>query len=150
NEKQFENFFHVRYIASLEYATWQVERWVKKLCGRALKKGNIDRNALWLGQLHHREMQAGTIPAISVRYINEAMGYGFFTQVPIAAWHFIGEYTGVVRRRKWFTSKSNHYTFMYPREWLSSKLFTIDGEKEGNFTRFINHSDTPNCESIAL
>lgn len=39
---------------------------------------------------------------------------------------------------------------MYPREWISTKAFTIDSKEQGNVMRFINHSDTPNLESISI
>lgn len=148
--KSFEAFFGVRYIPSLQYENWEIEGEIRKRCHKALQKGRIETHALWLGTLHNKELEAAIIPPIVVRWISQEMGYGVFTTSALPAWHFIGEYTGLVKRRGWFKTNLNRYTFMYPKQWRSPKLFIIDGEREGNFTRFINHSDTPNCESIAL
>ena len=52
-----------------------------------------------------------------------------------------------MRRRGLLRRDVNDYCFQYPREWTATKAFTIDSEDQGNYTRFINHSDTPNVES---
>jgi SET domain-containing protein len=148
--KDFEANFGVRYLPQLEYADWRVERHIKKLCAYALKKDRVGQLALWLGKLHAKELAEGRIPDIEIEWISEEMGYGAFTNRPIKKWEFVGEYTGIVRRRRWVFPNLNDYCFMYPREWISHRLYTIDSEKEGNFTRFINHSDTPNLESVAV
>lgn len=95
-------------------------------------------------------METSAVIDVSIRWICPDMGYGVFTNGFLKKWQFVGEYTGVVRRRRLIFPNLNDYCFMYPREWISPKLFTIDSEREGNFTRFINHSDTPNLESVAV
>lgn len=150
----FEELFGVTYLPSTTFANWEVERWIRKKCAIALQKGDIGNLALWLGKLHAKVLAEPLIPEVTIRYINDTMGYGVFTDAPLKQWQFIGEYSGVVRRRKILFPNLNDYCFMYPREWPTFptfwKAFTIDSEKEGNFTRFINHSDTPNLESVGI
>lgn len=147
---RFEELFNIQYLPHLECADWTVERWMRKRCEKTHRKGKIGELACWLGKLHSKELDEAHIPDITIRWIHETVGYGIFTNKPFAQWEFIGEYTGILRRRRLIFPDVNDYCFMYPREWISTKVFTIDSQAHGNFTRFINHSDTPNVESVAV
>lgn len=145
--KEFEQVFGVRYLPTLEFANWRAENYLRKKCARAHKKGRIEKLTLWLGQLHKKEVARGADVDLTIKWIDEQMGYGLFTNKKIPAWHYIGEYTGLLRRRGLLKRDVNDYCFQYPREWSTTKAFTIDSEDQGNYTRFINHSDGPNVES---
>lgn len=149
-EDRFEEIFSVRYFPQLECSDWTVERWIRKRCEKAHKKGKIGDLALWLGKLHGKAIDEANIPDITIRWIGEAIGYGLYTNQPLSKWEYIGEYTGIIRRRRLIFPDVNDYCFMYPREWIATKAFTIDSEKQGNYTRFINHSDNPNLESVSV
>jgi uncharacterized protein len=148
--KRFEELFGIRYFPHLEFADWQVERWIQHKCAQAYKRGSIGELALWLGKLHGQQIERGEVPDLSIRWIDEKIGYGAFANRPYKKWEYIGEYTGILRRRRLIFPNINDYCFMYPREWISLRAFTIDSEKQGSLTRFINHSDTPNCESVSV
>lgn len=148
--KEFERLFEIDYYSHLEFANWEVEQWIKKRCKKALKRGKVGDLALWLGKLHGKAIDDAYVPDITLRWINEKIGYGIFANGPLMKWSFIGEYTGLLRRRNLFFPNVNDYCFMYPREWIAYKAFTIDSQQQGNFTRFINHSDSPNLESVAI
>ncbi|MFZ0565891.1 MAG: SET domain-containing protein, partial [Chlamydiales bacterium] len=148
--QRFEELFEIQYFPHLEFADWKVEQWIRKRCARAYKKGKMGQLNLWLGQLHAKEIEAANIPDITIRWIGEKIGYGLFTNCPIKKWDYIGEYTGLLRRRNLFSPNVNDYCFMYPREWIAFKAYTIDSERQGNYTRFINHSDDPNVESVSV
>lgn len=147
---RFEELFEVRYMPHLEFANWEVERWVRRLCAHSHRKGHIGQLALWLGKLHGKQLEQGAVPDLTIRWIDESIGYGAFTNRPLKKWEFIGEYTGILRRRRLIFPDINDYCFMYPRESFSFKAFTIDSDKQGSLTRFINHSDYPNCESVSV
>lgn len=147
SSRTFEQQFGVRYLHSLEFANWRVEHYLRKRCAQAYKKGLIEDLTLWLGKLHKREVQEGADIDVTIKWIDERMGYGLFTNCNLPAWHYVGEYAGLLRRRGLFKRDVNDYCFQYPREWISTKAFTIDSEEQGNYTRFINHSDKPNIES---
>jgi len=148
--KRFEELFGIRYFPHLEFADWQVEHWVRKKCKRAYEKGRIGQLALWLGKLHGRQIEEAAIPDLAIRWIDEKIGYGAFTTRSFKKWEYIGEYTGVLRKRQLLFPNINDYCFMYPREWISLTPLTIDSDAQGSLTRFINHSDYPNCESVAV
>ncbi|NGX61000.1 MAG: hypothetical protein K940chlam9_00478 [Chlamydiae bacterium] len=148
--KRFEELFELEYYPQLKFADWRAESWIRKKCGAAYKKGKIQELALWLGKFHGKQIEAAEIPDITIRWIGQEIGYGLFTNRPLEKWEYIGEYTGLVRPRSHFFRDINDYCFMYPHLWIPTKSFTIDSQKCGNYTRFINHNDSPNCESISV
>ena len=148
--QRFEELFEITYYPQLEFANWEVEQFVRNKCRKAHKKENIGELALWLGTLHKNQLEKAEIPDITIRWIHESIGYGVFTNQTLKKWAFVGEYTGLLRRRNLFFPNINDYCFMYPRQWIALKAFTIDSQKQGNYTRFINHSDSPNCESVSV
>ena len=83
---------------------------------------------------------------IYIRWINRYLGYGIFAAKPIPANTFIGEYTGVVKRRDNRKNRFNDYVFSYDLCGKATR-WCIDAKERGNFTRFLNHSDTPNLTS---
>lgn len=147
---RFEALFEIAYLPHLEFADWKVEQLIRKKCSKAHKKGRIGQLAIWLGNLHKAQLDKAEIPDLTIRWIHESIGYGVFANQPLKKWEYVGEYTGLLRRRHLFWPNINDYCFVYPKEWISLKAFTIDSEKHGNYTRFINHSDTPNCESVSV
>lgn len=148
--KRFEELFGLIYTKELQFNDWETEQWIRKKCERVQKNGKIGQLAQWLGSYHSRELSQGEIPSVEIRWIHQQIGYGLFASEPFKKWQYIGEYTGLLRRRNLFFPNINDYCFMYPKYWLSTRAYTIDSEKHGNYTRFINHSDFPNCESVAV
>lgn len=148
--ERFEELFQIRYLQHLEFENWEAEQWIKNKSKKAEKRGRMGDLAIWLGHFHRKEIEEAKVPDLSIRWIDESIGYGLFTTRTFQPWEFIGEYTGLVRRRKRLRPNINDYCFMYPHEWFPTRAYTIDGNKQGNYTRFINHSDTPNCESVAV
>ncbi len=100
---------------------------------------------LALGE-HYKEAicLGATVPA-SIRYISSEVGYGLFADADIYPGTFIGEYTGVVRENNDHLTMSD-YLYRYPVPDDIGRDFVIDAGS-GNLTRFINHSDTPNCQT---
>ena len=91
------------------------------------------------------------IAPVSIRFISDEVGYGLFAEEDLEAGTFIGEYTGVVQEG--FdappddTGKGAYetdYTWDYPDAWYEDILFEINGLKQGNELRYVNHSFEPN------
>jgi len=76
------------------------------------------------------------------------MGYGAFADVYIPAWTVIGEYTGIITDK----SANTDYAWIYhstPKDAEGNVLkLRVNGRTCGNMTRFLNHSDYPNCSVI--
>lgn len=139
-----------QFLPALTFKNWKVEAHVRKLCRKAQKKHLISPLAKWLGELHKRDLIMPPMPPIAICWINSYIGYGVFARERIPAWTYIGEYTGILRYRQAIWLDENDYCFRYPLSPGFWKYFTIDSGLQGNFTRFINHSDQPNVEAIGV
>lgn len=108
------------------------------------KKGDkIAAEKIWMGVYFDKEINQGIHPPVSVRYIDEEVGYGVFADKKISPCAFVGEYTGEIQERKPKELKEKKYALRYT-VWEGKKNFAIDAEYKGNFTRFLNHSEKPN------
>ncbi|MBS0629086.1 MAG: SET domain-containing protein-lysine N-methyltransferase [Verrucomicrobia bacterium] len=146
----FEKKMDIRWLDHLEFRNDQIAAKVLRKSQIALKRKELSMRENWIGTYFRKEISRSFSPPVSVRWINDQMGYGVFAQSDIAAGAFIGEYTGTVRRRKWLSDKRNDYCFEYTiGDWVYNP-FIIDAMGQGNFTRFINHSDTPNLEPLSV
>lgn len=148
--ERMPEFFHFHYQPFLTFQNTSIERYIRKNCSRAERRNHIPKVSIWLGQYHKQDLLSGAIPDIAVCWIHPRVGYGVFARRDFPAWAFIGEYVGAVRSLPLVNPLINDYCFRYPLPMWSCKRFTIDSEQQGNFTRFLNHSDTPNVESIGV
>ena len=148
--KRLGEIFQFRYTEQLEFENYKVEQWIRKKCKWAYKRGYIEKVKVWLGTLHQKQLAHDIVPDVMIKWINRDIGYGVFANETLKQWDYVGEYAGLLRRRNLFYRNINDYCFMYPREWLTLKAYTIDSKLQGNMTRFINHSDTPNLEAISV
>ena len=108
------------------------------------KMGRIPTDRIWLGIYYRREILEGTHPQVSVRWIDDEIGFGVFAAERILPCTFIGEYTGLVQKRKKRHIHESNYCIRYTAWQVGKKIYVIDAEQMGNFTRHINHSDQPN------
>ncbi|KAK0434001.1 hypothetical protein EV421DRAFT_2023230 [Armillaria borealis] len=79
-------------------------------------------------------------------------GLGAFATRELRAWTYIGEYVGEIRNLS--SEESSHrsnilnkYTGLNYNFELNSSL-TLDASRRGNETRYLNHSDKPNCDVL--
>jgi uncharacterized protein len=145
-----ERVFGIHYIPYLRCHDWRIEKWIQKKSAYFVKHSLISELPLWLGALHKKDITHSKAEHLTIRWIGPEIGYGVITEKNLSAWSFVGEYAGVLRTRGLFKREINDYCFMYPYLGIPWYPLTIDSEKWGNFTRFINHSDTPNLESYSF
>jgi hypothetical protein len=138
------------YLSELEFKDEKTRQRILKQCFHASKNGYIDADRKWLGALYSREIRNHHIANVSIRWIDETLGYGLFAEEEIKAWEYIGEYTGVVRRHYPMIGSLNDYCFLYPTSIFYFGKHLIDGQHKGNEIRYSNHSDDPNSESISV
>lgn len=110
------------------------------------KKGLLKPKSAELGRKFKKEIGQGTLPKISIRFINENVGYGAFLEENLKKGEFAGEYTGLVREniRIYFVAL-NKYLMEYPVDDSLGRSFVIDATN-GNDCRFYNHSTRPNLQ----
>lgn len=115
---------------------------------KELRKGNVSAEALEMGEKYRKNIESADAPKISIRFINEQVGHGVFAEENLKADRYIGEYTGIVRENvRIYFVPLNNYCYQYPVLDRTGRHFVIDATK-GNFTRFINHSYTPNLKPV--
>lgn len=123
---------------------------VKKRCKTMLKKGWISEERLFLGALNLNPLTNGWVLPMTIKWIDEEMGYGGFAKTALEPFTYIGEYGGMCLERGVLFPHSTPYSFVYPIKSLLSYSHSVDARDFGNETRYLNHSDTPNCEAIAV
>lgn len=150
NIDTFEQITGVKYLFHLKFKDEKTQQIIQAQTLEALNQGAIDEERLWLGAFHGKQIRDHHVADVSIRWIDDEIGYGLFAEEDIKAWEFIGEYTGTVRRRNLIFRNVNDYCFAYPTSSLFWKKYTIDALHTGNEMRFANHSDQANAESTSI
>lgn len=145
---EFEKFFAFRYLHKPEYEYKKYETSIQKSCLKALKKGQISNRQYWIGFYYQYEIRNGVVPDVIFKKISDEKGYGVIAGRDFKENEWIGEYIGKFCHER---SKKSHmynaYAFEYLFSFDSPSKFIIDAKAQGNFTRFINHSDKQNLSS---
>ena len=148
--QELEEKMQLRYVKSLDFPTDQIIEKVLKQSKKAMKRKELSIRERWLGIHFQKEISEDYEPNFSIRWIDEVLGYGAFAEDDIAAGAYIGEYTGLVRKRRRRVDRKNDYCFEYTiGDWVYNP-FIIDAKVQGNFTRYINHSENHNVESLSV
>ena len=140
-----ETFFKFKFCSSLIFPDTTVFEKVKKNCPYILRYRWLTPENYDFSIVNTKEKTP-----FSIRWINSDMGYGLFTEEDIKKNTSIGEYVGVVRQLYRYKGQQNPYCFHYPTKFWSFNYFVIDAERQGNLTRFLNHSDNPNLKPICV
>ncbi len=99
-----------------------------------------------LGIEFSKEIENDYLAPSSVRFAGDIEGYGLFAEENVGEGMMIGRYTGIIRENSHGYSFSD-YLYSYPVLDEIGRNYVIDA-KNGNLTRFINHSQTPNLKPV--
>lgn len=150
SKSEFEELMQIRWLDSLEFPSDPIIKKVLKRSKAAMKKKELSIRENWIGIHFYKEISDGFMPPVSIRWINDQIGYGVFAEKDIPTGAYIGEYTGTIRKRRRRADRSNDYCFEYTiGDWIYNP-FIIDAKDQGNFTRYINHSQVPNLDSLSI
>ena len=142
----FQETFHVKELSSLVFLEEKVEQKIVQKTAKKLTLKKVRQTNDWSLAMYREERKRGPFNDLVIRFMNPLVGYGVYTLSTIPSDTYIGEYLGVVRKRKWRADRSNDYIFGYVIGSYDTP-FVIDAKEQGNFTRFVNHSFTPNLTS---
>jgi uncharacterized protein len=149
--EEFEAMMHLEYHPTLVFRKPAYRINIQKRCEKAERENFFSQKQKWLSAFHAKEILAGALhPGLFLQWIDSHLGYGVFALKDIPAHAYIGEYSGELRRRKMWETSKNNYCFDYSFGDFFNTPFLIDAEKKGSLIRFINHSEQPNLEPIAL
>lgn len=153
--KDLEQYFDISYTRGLHFANKSSCQEVCKRCQKALERQGISQRDLHYGLLYSHEIRNNFNHSGIIQWVDEEVGYGYFTDCDIKKGQYIGEYNGLIispgkeiphhlyHSQNW---EDPFYFMLYPpdepdwtqRYFINSKVF-------GAEMRFLNHSDTPNC-----
>src|SRR5262245_44458938 len=80
------------YVEELMFADETTYRRILKQCEAASRNGGITAEMKWLGAYYADAIRDHSVADVSIRWIDEALGYGIFAEHDIAAGDYIGEY----------------------------------------------------------
>ncbi|HSX04045.1 MAG TPA: SET domain-containing protein [Rhabdochlamydiaceae bacterium] len=148
SEEQLEKAIGVKWLPQLEFLKNSFQKRVSRRCQKALRRDLFAIKQKWLGAFFSQEIQKGSHPDLIISWIGHTIGYGVIAGENLPKGAFVGEYTGVVRKRK--RREENSYCFQYAigDDWKTP--FVIDAKEKGNYTRFINHTSKSNLEPISV
>jgi hypothetical protein len=139
-----ETLEELEYLAQPIYESEAVLSHILSRTKKAKSNDEIPPEKIWMGIYFDKEVQSGLHPKVTLRWIDDEIGFGVFASQRVPSCAFVGEYTGVVQERRKKHLKDNYYCVRYTTWEMGREKFVLDAEKKGNFTRFINHSSNPN------
>lgn len=145
--KEFEALTCTRYINHLAFNSKETYLEIKRLCKEVIDSEKRDKSVEWAGLKYRNEVLYGVVNDVYIQWIDDRFGFGLFANKSMEEGEFIGEYTGLVRPVTYFFANVNPYCFRYPLYEIGYKIYTIDAQDMFNETSFINHSNSPNCDS---
>lgn len=137
-------FSELEFVKNPVFDSYEILEEVLAFTKKAKKEDRIPQERVWLGAYFNLELEKGVHPLVSIQFINDEVGFGVFAGQKIPACSYVGEYTGVIKRRDAKKIKNEIYSVRYSIWDLLKKKYVLDAKEKGNFTRFINHSKTPN------
>lgn len=147
---EFEKMFKIIYRPFLTFPSYRMLQEVIRNCPYLFRWEHlISQNDAWENS-YQEQLSLGATADTFIKWINPIIGYGVFADADIPEKSFIGEYTGIVRRIYRKYPDMNEYCFHYPTRFWSWNYFVIDALREGNSSRFINHSDQANLQPLWL
>jgi SET domain-containing protein len=131
----------------LTFESFSLKQKIEKKCRSFEKKGIIPAHQLWYGTFYADEIKKGDAFGLVKRAVDPLIGDGVFATRRFRPGDWIGLYSGLVRKRRWF-EKLNPYCFEFTLISGEPTPWTIDALSEGGIVRFINHgSDQANCKT---
>lgn len=146
SEEQFQRRLGATYCAHLLFDSYEALLKVQADCPWLIKNTFLGNDCRDLGCKFQFQIEDGYVAPVSIRWIDEVLGYGVFADVDLPAGSFVGEFTGIVRQLSRSHPDHNEYCFHYPSRFFSWHYYVVDAQQLGNEMRFVNHSDQPNLQ----
>lgn len=143
---EFEKHFNVIFRSKPRFERYTDLEAAIKLSDKLLKKRYLERFNDWTKALIEKQVRLSRLTQAAIKFIDKELGYGVFATSDIPQYTFVGEYSGIIRRRTARKDQFNNYIFGYTAA-SNATRYVIDAKHEGNLTRFINHSFEPNLIS---
>lgn len=143
---EFEKISGAAFVPKLQFDRWDIFHALVKKMGKLQRKEKLSRQQVWFGRYFQKEIEQGYLPAVSIRWIDEEIGWGVFAEKTFEKFEFIAEYAGVLRKKR-RSDRKNNYCFEYLYAPGIHSPYTIDAQDQSGIARFINHSAPSNLDS---
>jgi SET domain-containing protein len=110
------------------------------------QKNLFSQSQNWLGVYFKNEILSDYMPDVTIRWIDNKIGWGVFANRDFKKMQFVAVYSGNLRKKSKKDSK-NSYCFEYVIAEGIATSYTIDALDCGGVSRFINHSTNANLSS---
>jgi len=137
------DFTTINFLPTLTFDSYATLKKIVKIGQKYINKGYFMQQRLWYGARYESEILENILPSLHIRYINDIIGFGLFANAVIKPGTFLGEYSGILKKRKKKLLKNNFYCMRYAF-YENDFRYVIDASLSGNHTRFMNHSNNPN------
>ncbi|NGX51596.1 MAG: hypothetical protein K1060chlam2_01468 [Chlamydiae bacterium] len=144
--EEFEKRVGIKYLDSLIFERPEYREKLIKKSQKRIRRPHLKQMNSWTLALHQKAMERPREDLYYIRWISGYFGYGVFAAQDIPALCYVGEYLGLVRKKRFGKFRFNDYVFGYVAADRETP-YIIDAKEQGNFARFINHSDEPNLTS---
>ncbi|MBI5273040.1 MAG: SET domain-containing protein-lysine N-methyltransferase [Chlamydiia bacterium] len=144
DRKRLQERLPLLYRSRPLFASDKVFREVLLRSRKAKAEDAIPPEKMWMGVYFDAEIHKGLHPKVSIRYIDEEIGFGVFAEQRISPCSLVGEYTGIISEKRAKDLEGKTYCVRYTIWAMETRKIVLDAETMGNFTRFINHSSSPN------
>lgn len=148
-KEQIEEEFSISYIDTICFENDDVLQKVKKRANRKRFHLYDKKHNKWMSNLYARDVRNKKHAPVCIKKVNPLVGHGVFAKETIPSLSYVGEYTGMLRKRRGKKDKGNDYIFGYMVGFFGTP-FIIDAKDMGNFTRFLNHSFNANVSSRGI
>jgi hypothetical protein len=138
----------IEYLAQPIFESQELLNEILTYTHKAKSDEIISSERIWMGVYYDKEIQQGIHPRMRVQWIDDEVGFGVFAAERIYPCSYVGEYIGLIQRRKSKHLHESNYCIRYTAWPVSKRPCVVDAESMGNFTRFINHSDHPNISLV--
>jgi hypothetical protein len=141
--EEFTQVSGAKWAQGLSFLDEKIRKKVLEKTAKLHRKGRLPPEQLWQG-IHYRDKIPAFVPkGLVIRWINPTLGWGVFALRSFRRGEFIGEYGGVIRKRRRDDIK-NAYCFEYPFSDEIDSPYVIDALDQGGLLRYLNHSETGN------
>ncbi len=148
--QDFENKTGFSYVPHLAFPKWREFIKIVRKITKQRVKGDLPKEQLWLGSYFKQEILFPSVPSdLGIRWINAKIGWGIFALKDLKEMTYVGEYAGVVRKKRRADS-TNGYCFEYRVSSQESQSYCIDASAQGSLTRLINHSSSNSNLNVSL
>jgi hypothetical protein len=117
--EELETHLKFTYLPQIAFETPADKEEIRERGIEQWRNNKVSAESQELGNRFIREIESTSIPDVSIRWLEEILGYGLFLEETLESGSYAGEYTGIVRKndlRRYF-EPLNNYCDLLPKNW---------------------------------